>query len=92
VSGLIVFPIFYVAATSLLFYLTDSWKIACLTFILLPFGGKYAYQLFAFYRDFIQKTFGFIGKKREQTELMRLLKQRKELIDLIINIAKMDNV
>ncbi len=84
VSGLIVFPLFYLIEAVLTYLLTGSLVIAIITFILMPFGGKIAYQLMGFYYDFYLKFTFLWGNKSRRNRNKKLLKQRKELIELIM--------
>lgn len=84
VTGLIVFPLFYLFAASLIFILTGSWVIFVITFILMPFGGKIAYQLLVFYQGLFLEAAFLAGKKSYRNTIKRLLKQRNELIKFIL--------
>lgn len=84
VTGLIVFPLFYLFAASLIFILTGSWVIFVITFILMPFGGKIAYQSLVFYQGLFLEAAFLAGKKSYRNTIKRLLKQRNELIKFIL--------
>lgn len=84
VIGLIVFPAYYLIATSLLFILTNSLQVAIITLIAMPFVGKIAYQLLSFYRIILLKISYLAGSKSYRNNIKRLLKQRNELIALIL--------
>ncbi len=81
VSGLIVFPLYYLVSTFVLFSFTDSWIVAALSFFLMPFGGKLAYQLLTFYRSIIQEFQIHTARKSSKNILSRLIQQRNKLIE-----------
>ena len=82
--GLIVFPLFYLFCASLLFIMTGSWVISIVIFILIPFGGKVAFQLLSFYRDSLFKLTYLAGNKLRHNTIKKLLNQRNKQINLII--------
>ena len=84
VTGLIVFPGYYLMAAYILFVWTNSPQIAIITLIAMPFVGKIAYQLLAFYHVILQKISYLAGRKSYRNTIKRLTKQRNELIDLIL--------
>jgi 1-acyl-sn-glycerol-3-phosphate acyltransferase len=84
VIGLILFPLFYILCAAIIFLLSGSWISALIIFILMPFGGKIAFQLFVFYQDFWGKSLFLTGNKKSQTSYNGLMQQRKELVKLII--------
>jgi len=84
VTGLIVFPVYYLIAAYILFIWTDSLQISIITFIAMPFIGKMAYQLLVFYRVILLKIGYLTGRKSYRNAIKRLSKQRNELIALIL--------
>jgi 1-acyl-sn-glycerol-3-phosphate acyltransferase len=84
VTGLIVFPTYYLIATYLLFIWKDSLQIAIIVSIAMPLIGKMAYQLIAFYRGILQKWIYLVGSKSYRNTINRFIKQRDELIALIL--------
>ena len=87
VSGLIIFPLFYLLSASLIFILTGLVKASIITLILMPFGGKIAFQFLVFYRDILQKSIFLLGNKSRKNHTYQLLKQREAL-----NIYILDKV
>lgn len=84
VIGLIVFPAYYLIAAYILFIWTNSLQVAIITLIAMPFVGKIAYQLLTFYRIILLKIRYLTGRKLYRNTIKRLLKQRNELIALIL--------
>jgi 1-acyl-sn-glycerol-3-phosphate acyltransferase len=84
VTGLIVFPLFYLISGYFIFKLTGSWSKSLLSIILMPFGGKIAFQLLPFYRSIFQQSLYLAGNKSYRNIIENLLEQRKELIDRIL--------
>jgi 1-acyl-sn-glycerol-3-phosphate acyltransferase len=84
VTGLVVFPLFYLIAAYWIFKLTGSWSKSMIMFILMPFGGKIAYQLLLFYRSILQQSLYLTRNKTNRNIIKSLLKQRKDLIDRIL--------
>lgn len=83
VLGLVIFPLFYVFC--LLFIPTfGSWISTLILFILMPLGGKIAFQLMGFYRNFILKSIFLLGEKTTRRTYKKLIKQRRNLIHLIL--------
>lgn len=87
-AGLIIFPITYLLEATLLMVLTNSWILAILLFILMPFVGKYAWQLLQFYRNTIQELTFLLANKTKRTRYIQLANQREELTNLIIGKIK----
>lgn len=84
VTGLIIFPIAYLMEAALLLALTNSWVTAVSAFILMPFAGKCAWQLLGFYQNNLDDLLFLAGNKTDRNKLNQLVKQRTELVDLII--------
>ena len=85
VAGLVVFPMFFLIEALLVFKFTGSVFIALLTFILMPFAGKLAFNLLLFYKEIEQSL---AVKIRHKSVLAQIVKKRNELIGLILrNIA-----
>ena len=84
VVGLIAFPLFYLFAARLLFKLTDSLAASAIAFILMPFAGKYAYQLLVFYRHILYQVLFLAGSK----SIKRLVNRRNELIESVFGMLK----
>lgn len=84
VSGLIVFPIFYLIEASLIFVFTGSLTISLFTFILMPFAGKIAFRLLLYYMETGQ-IFTLINRK---VLLTPLVKRRTELIASILKTVR----
>lgn len=87
-AGLIVFPLAYLIEAALLLTLTNSWIIAVPSFILMPFAGKYAWQLLQFYQHIFQELSFLLGNNALRTQYKQLVNQRKELVNLIIDKIK----
>jgi len=81
VIGLLVFPLFYLISAYWIFQMTGSLTKSLTTFVLMPLGGKIAYQLFAFYRIIFQQSLYLAGSKSHKNTLKRLLQQRRDLIN-----------
>lgn len=80
-TGLILFPVFYLIECGLIFNFAHSFTVALAAFILMPFAGKYAYQLSHFYGNLFQ----FMKLDLIHRSLLkRLIKLREETLDLII--------
>ncbi len=84
VTGLIVFPLFYLFSASLLFILTGSSAISVFTLVLMPFTGKIAFQFFAFYRDILLDLKFKLGNSSTKNNIYRLLNQREKLIKSVL--------
>lgn len=84
VTGLIVFPLFYLVASGLLFILTGSWSISVITFILMPFGGKIAFQFLVFYRDIFQEFAFFAAGKSRRKQIKQMVSLRNKQINSIL--------
>jgi 1-acyl-sn-glycerol-3-phosphate acyltransferase len=84
VTGLIAFPVYYLIAAYILFVWMNSIQVAIITLIAMPFVGKIAYQLNTFYRIILLKIRYLAGSKSYRNTIKKLLKQRKELIVLIL--------
>jgi len=84
VIGLMVFPLFYLFSTSWILQTTGSWAICLITSILMPFVGKFAYQLLTFYRIILLKIRYLAGSKSYRNTIKGFMKQRNELITLIL--------
>lgn len=80
VGGLIAFPLFYLIAAVWI----NSIQVALITLIAMPFVGKIAYQLFAFYGVIFLKIKYLAGSKSQRNTIRSLLKQRNELIAQIL--------
>ena len=86
VAGLILFPVFYLIESLIIWSVTDLPSLAMGTFILMPFAGKIAYNLLLFYQDLIRVIQLRIGKKRRFKRWKGL---RLEIIKIIeINIPE----
>jgi hypothetical protein len=81
VSGLVLFPLCYLIECSLVFVSSDSLIAALVVLGLVPFAGKYAFQLALFYGDLFQSM---KMKLINRSLLKRLSKLRTEAIKLII--------
>jgi hypothetical protein len=84
VTGLIVFPLFYLISAYWIFKFTGSWSKSMVSFMLMPLGGKIAYNLLLFYRSILQQILFLIKNKMNRNIIKSLLKQRKDLNDLIL--------
>ncbi|MDD2306588.1 MAG: 1-acyl-sn-glycerol-3-phosphate acyltransferase [Prolixibacteraceae bacterium] len=80
VIGLIAFPLFYLIVAVWI----NSIQVALITLIAMPFVGKIAYQLFAFYGVIFLKIKYLAGSKSQRNTIRSLLKQRNELIAQIL--------
>jgi 1-acyl-sn-glycerol-3-phosphate acyltransferase len=84
VIGLIVFPLFYLLTTSLLFFLTGSVIISIITLVLMPFGGKIAFQFLSIYHDILLDLKFQLGNRATKNRIHQLLNQRDNLIKLVL--------
>ena len=84
-SGLLIFPIVYLIETMILYSITKSWSIALSTFVLMPFAGKLAFKLMVFFHRILSGFRYLTGKKLFKNDIQELIKQRTELIQLIIS-------
>lgn len=87
-AGLIIFPLFYLIGASLIIILTVSLAISVITFMLMPFAGKYAYQLLVFYHNIFLEFAFLTGGKSRHHNIKRLVGQRNELINSILEKVK----
>jgi len=83
-SGLIIYPVVYLIEASILLAFTKSWIIAVSALILMPFIGKIAYKLLEYYTVVLHEIRFLTGNKSFRNTSKKLIKQRKELIDSII--------
>lgn len=84
VIGLVVFPLFYIFCLIFIQIYGGSWISTLILFILMPLGGKIAFQLMGFYRKFILKSIFLLGEKTTRRNYKKLIKQRRNLIHLIL--------
>ncbi len=84
VGGLIIFPVFYLIAASILFIWFNSVSVAIITLIAMPFIGKIAYQLLTFYRIILLRIRYLTGIKSYRNRIKRIVKQRNELVALVL--------
>jgi 1-acyl-sn-glycerol-3-phosphate acyltransferase len=84
VIGLIAFPVCYLIAAYILFVWMNSIQVALISLIAMPFVGKMAYQLFAFYDVILLKINYLTGSKSHRNTIKRLLKHRNGLVTLIL--------
>jgi 1-acyl-sn-glycerol-3-phosphate acyltransferase len=82
--GLVIFPLAYLAEAITILLLMHSGIIAITSFLLMPFAGKYAWQLLGFYRNTIRDCRYLSGNKNFRERLNQLINQRKHMIDQII--------
>lgn len=82
-AGLVVFPIFYLIEATVVLALTDSWLIAIVAFLIMPFAGKLAFQLSVFYRDILQSIVLVVPHK---TQLRQIIKYRTDMIKLVLEM------
>jgi len=83
-SGLVIFPVVYLIEAGILLGVTKSWAIAISLFALMPFLGKLSYKLLIFYQRVLHEIRFLAGNKFFRKNMKALIKQRAELIDLII--------
>jgi 1-acyl-sn-glycerol-3-phosphate acyltransferase len=83
-TGLLIFPIIYLLEALVLFALTKSWIISVSAFVLMPFAGKIAFKLMEFFRQILLEFRYQTEKKSFRNDIHELIKQRTELIELII--------
>ncbi|MDP2335884.1 MAG: 1-acyl-sn-glycerol-3-phosphate acyltransferase [Bacteroidota bacterium] len=84
VTGLIFFPLFYLFCASLIFRFTGSGAISIIAFMLMPVGGKIAFELLVFYRQIFDESIFLTGSKSYRNMIKRLLKQRTGLIKSVL--------
>jgi 1-acyl-sn-glycerol-3-phosphate acyltransferase len=84
-TGLLIFPIIYMLEALIVLAFTKSWIIALSAFILMPFAGKLAFKLLEFAKRILSEFRVLTGNKSFRNEISDLIKQRAELIDLIIS-------
>ena len=87
-AGLLIFPMAYLIEAGILLALTKSLMISISAFILMPFAGKIAYKLLKFYQCVWYKLKFLTGNKSFRTNIKKLIKQRNELVELIVSKAK----
>ena len=84
VVGLVVFPLFYLICLLFIQIYGGSWIVTLILVILMPLGGKTAFQLLEFYRKFIRNSFFLMGEKATRKTYKKLIKQRRNLTHLIL--------
>ena len=84
VIGLLIFPLFYFIEAGLILAITHSWTVAISAFILMPFVGKLSYKLLGFYQGTLHQMRFLTGNYPFRKSLKQLVKQRNDLVDLII--------
>ena len=84
VTGLVVFPLFYLLSASLLFILTGSGVISIVTLVLMPLGGKIAFQFLSFYRNILLYLKFLLGNRSRKNNIYQLLNQRDSLIKFVL--------
>lgn len=84
VLGLLVFPLFYLSATILIFSLSGSIFYSITALILMPFGGKFAYQLLLFYQSILFEVRVLTGNKSQRKIVNRLIEQRQNQINSVM--------
>ena len=87
-TGLLIYPVFYLIEAGIVLAFTKSWMMAISAFVLMPFAGKIAYKLLLFYQRVYDELRFLAGNKSFRTGMKTLIKQRIDLIDLIITKAK----
>lgn len=88
VSGLLVFPLFYVLSFLLLYALGCPAGIAVLSLILMPFAGKAAFRLGGWYRMVYQELQVNTARKSYRNRLKALSNQRKTLVQQILGAIR----
>jgi len=83
-SGLLIFPLIYLIEAGIVLAFTKSGIISLTALFLMPFAGKIAFKLMEFYQRILQESKFLIGNKSFRKVMEKLIKQRTELIDLII--------
>jgi hypothetical protein len=84
VIGLVVFPLFYIFCLIFIQIYGGSWLLTLILFILMPLGGKIAFQLMGFYRNFFLKSLFLLGEKTTRKTYKKHIKQRRNLIHQIL--------
>jgi 1-acyl-sn-glycerol-3-phosphate acyltransferase len=84
VIGLVVFPLFYIFCLIFIQIYGGSWIATLILFFLMPLSGKIAFQFMEFYRDIIRKSSFLLGEKLTRKTYKKLIKQRRNLIHLIL--------
>ena len=87
-TGLLIYPVFYLIEAGIVLSLTKTWMIAISAFVLMPFAGKIAYKLLMFYQCVFTELRFLAGIKSFRASIKKLIKQRTDLVDLIITKAK----
>lgn len=82
VSGLIIFPLFYFVESYLVYIATGSPIIGLASIVLMPFAGKYAFQLFDYYRNSCLQIVYLLSFGPKRKRITTLLNLRNELIEL----------
>jgi 1-acyl-sn-glycerol-3-phosphate acyltransferase len=83
-SGLIIYPVVYMIEAGIVLAISKSWIFAILALILMPFVGKAAYKLLEFYTCILHEIRFLAGNKSFRNTIQKLIKQRAELIESII--------
>jgi len=87
VTGLVVFPLFYLIAAFLIFMWVNSLLIAFITLITMPLAGKITYQLLPFYGGILHEFLFLSNYKSKQNTIKQLIVQRNALIRSILKEA-----
>lgn len=83
-AGLILFPLAYLIEAFFLQSITHLWIITIPAFLLMPFAGKYAWQLQGFYQRMFWDLKYLSGNKTFRNKLNQLISRRRNLVDQIL--------
>jgi 1-acyl-sn-glycerol-3-phosphate acyltransferase len=83
-SGLVIYPVVYLIEAGIVLAISKSWIIAISVLILMPFVGKITYKLLEFYTCVLHEIRFLAGNKSFRNTIQKLIKQRAELIESII--------
>lgn len=83
VVGLIVYPLFYFVQTVVIFVLTQSGIIALVSFFLMPFVGKLAWEILLFYRRIYAEIRLLLFSGQLKAQLKAACSEREKLAEMI---------
>lgn len=90
VTGLIVFPVFYLIETALIYRLFANIWMATVLFFSFPFAGKLAYLLLEFYRNALTGARFLFGRSPFRRKLKNALALRNDIVANLLQSIKKD--
>ena len=85
VTGLIVFPLFYVLEATAIHFVSESTITALVVFILMPFVGKIAYSMLDLYTNIYRDLSLLMMSRKRRSKIKELAHERQKLIEFILS-------